>query len=397
MTEPLMTTYKRLPIAFARGEGAWLWDDQGNRYLDALGGIAVCALGHAHPDITKAVSEQAATLIHTSNLFRIPLQEQLGVQLTRISAMDNVFFGNSGAEANEAAIKLARLAGNQKKFKTPTIVVMESSFHGRTLATLTATGNRKVQAGFEPLVKGFLRVPYNDIGALEAVAQNAAEVVAVMLEPIQGEGGIRIPDPGYLSAVRRICDQHDWLMILDEIQTGVGRTGMFLAAAHENVKPDIATVAKALGNGVPIGACLAHGKAAGLFRPGNHGTTFGGNPLACRVGLTVLNVIERDGLMARAASLGSQIQSAFRDRFSNTPAVVAIRGKGLMLGIELKMAAPELPELALRHGIVLNVTADNVIRLLPPLILSDVEAQELVNRVAAAVDDLVSQKQTSAV
>lgn len=396
MTEPLMTTYRRLPIAFARGEGAWLWDDQGNRYLDALGGIAVCALGHAHPDVTKAINTQAATLIHTSNLFRIPLQEQLGTQLTRISAMDNVFFGNSGAEANEAAIKLARLVGNQKKFKSPTIVVMESSFHGRTLATLTATGNRKVQAGFEPLVKGFLRVPYNDIGALEAVAQNSAEIVAVMLEPIQGEGGIRIPDPGYLSAVRRICDQHDWLMILDEIQTGVGRTGTFLAAAHENVKPDIATVAKALGNGIPIGACLARGKAATLFQPGNHGTTFGGNPFACRVGLTVLNVIERDGLMARAATLGKQIQAAFRDRFSNSP-VVDVRGKGLMLGIELKIPAPELPALALRHGVVLNVTADNVIRLLPPLILSDAEAEELVNRVAAAVDDFVAQKQTSAV
>lgn len=395
MTDSLMNTYKRLPVGFVRGEGAWLWDEGNTQYLDAIGGIAVCALGHAHPALTRAISEQAATLLHTSNLFRIPLQEQLGDRLTRAAGMEKAFFCNSGAEANEAAIKLARLYGNNKKYKTPTIVVMENSFHGRTLATLTATGSRKVQAGFEPLVKGFLRVPFGDVAALETVAQNATEIVAVMVEPIQGEGGIRIPDAGYLAHIRRMCDEHDWLMILDEIQTGVGRTGRFLAAEHDGILPDIVSLAKALGNGIPIGACLARGNAAALFHPGNHGTTFGGNPFACRAALTVLDTIEKEQLMPRAAALGAKIMDLFRARFDGHPLVREIRGKGLMIGIELTQAAPELPALALQHGVVLNVTADKVIRLLPPYILTDQEAGELVNRVCAAVDALTAQRQTA--
>ncbi len=395
MTDSLMNTYKRLPVGFIRGEGAWLWDEANTQYLDAIGGIAVCALGHAHPALTRAISEQAATLLHTSNLFRIPLQEQLGDRLTRASGMEKAFFCNSGAEANEAAIKLARLYGNNKKYKAPTIVVMENSFHGRTLATLTATGSRKVQAGFEPLVKGFLRVPFGDVAALETVAQNATEIVAVMVEPIQGEGGIRIPDAGYLAHIRRMCDEHDWLMILDEIQTGVGRTGRFLAAEHDGILPDIVSLAKALGNGIPIGACLARGNAATLFHPGNHGTTFGGNPFACRAALTVLDTIEKEQLMPRAAALGAKITDLFRARFDGHPMVREIRGKGLMIGIELTQAAPELPALALQHGVVLNVTADKVIRLLPPYILTDQEAGELVDRVCAAVDALTAQRQTA--
>lgn len=395
MTDSLMNTYKRLPVGFVRGEGAWLWDEGNTQYLDAIGGIAVCALGHAHPALTRAISEQAATLLHTSNLFRIPLQEQLGDRLTRAAGMEKAFFCNSGAEANEAAIKLARLYGNNKKYKTPTIVVMENSFHGRTLATLTATGSRKVQAGFEPLVKGFLRVPFGDVAALETVAQNATEIVAVMVEPIQGEGGIRIPDAGYLAHIRRMCDEHDWLMILDEIQTGVGRTGRFLAAEHDGILPDIVSLAKALGNGIPIGACLARGNAAALFHPGNHGTTFGGNPFACRAALTVLDTIEKEQLMPRAAALGAKIMDLFRARFDGHPLVREIRGKGLMIGIELTQAAPELPALGLQHGVVLNVTADKVIRLLPPYILTDQEAGELVNRVCAAVDALTAQRQTA--
>ncbi len=395
MTDSLMNTYKRLPVGFIRGEGAWLWDEANTQYLDAIGGIAVCALGHAHPALTRAISEQAATLLHTSNLFRIPLQEQLGDRLTRASGMEKAFFCNSGAEANEAAIKLARLYGNNKKYKAPTIVVMENSFHGRTLATLTATGSRKVQAGFEPLVKGFLRVPFGDVAALETVAQNATEIVAVMVEPIQGEGGIRIPDAGYLAHIRRMCDEHDWLMILDEIQTGVGRTGRFLAAEHDGILPDIVSLAKALGNGIPIGVCLARGNAATLFHPGNHGTTFGGNPFACRAALTVLDTIEKEQLMPRAAALGAKITDLFRARFDGHPMVREIRGKGLMIGIELTQAAPELPALALQHGVVLNVTADKVIRLLPPYILTDQEAGELVDRVCAAVDALTAQRQTA--
>lgn len=383
MTDALMTTYNRLPVAFERGAGAWLWDAEGTRYLDALCGIAVTGLGHAHPELAAALADQAATLLHTSNIYRIPLQERLGEQLCAFAGMERAFLCNSGAEANEAALKLARLHGHRQGIDLPAVVVMEQSFHGRTLATLSATGNRKVQAGFEPLVQGFIRVPYNDLEAVQAVARNTPSVAAVLVEPVLGEGGIRVPDAGYLAGLRAICDQEGWLLMLDEIQTGMGRTGRPFAYQHEAVLPDVLTVAKALGNGVPIGACLAQGEAAALFQPGNHGSTFGGNPFACRAGLTVLEVIERDGLTARAAELGTRLADAIRA--ADLPGVREVRQHGLLLGVELDRPAPTLPALALEHGLLVNVTAERVIRLLPPLILSDDEADELVTRLAATV------------
>ena len=383
MGDALMTTYNRLPVAFARGEGAWLWDSEGRRYLDALCGIAVTSLGHAHPDVARALADQATTLLHTSNIYRIPLQEQLGERLCALSGMERAFLCNSGAEANEAALKIARLHGHARGIDQPAVVVMEQSFHGRTLATLSASGSRKVQAGFEPLVQGFIRVPFDDLDAVRAVARNSGSVAAVLVEPVQGEGGIRVPTPGYLAGLREICDEHDWLLMLDEIQTGIGRTGRMFACQHEAVLPDVMSVAKALGNGMPIGACLARGPAAELFHPGNHGTTFGGNPLACRVGLTVLEVIERDGLVARAAELGARLAEAIAAE--RLPGVRTVRHQGLMIGVELEGSSGAVPALALEQGLLVNATAERVIRLLPPLILADDEADALVERLAAAV------------
>ncbi len=383
MGDALMTTYNRLPVAFERGAGAWLWDSEGRRYLDALCGIAVTSLGHAHPDVAQALADQAATLLHTSNIYRIPLQERLGERLCALSGMERAFLCNSGAEANEAALKIARLHGHAQGIERPAVIVMEQSFHGRTLATLSASGSRKVQAGFEPLVQGFIRVPFDDLDAVRAVARNSGDVAAVLVEPVQGEGGIRVPMPGYLAGLREICDAHGWLLMLDEIQTGIGRTGRLFACQHESVEPDVMSVAKALGNGMPIGACLAHGPAAALFKPGNHGTTFGGNPLACRVGLTVLDVIERDGLVARAAELGDRIAAGIEAEA--LPGVRQVRHQGLMLGVELEGSSASVPALALEQGLLVNATADRVIRLLPPLILTDDEADELVSRLAAAV------------
>ncbi len=380
MSDALMHTYQRLPVTFAQGEGAWLTDTDGRRYLDALGGIAVCGLGHAHPAVTAAVREQAGRLVHVSNLYGIAEQEQLGERLCQLSGMDRVFFGNSGAEANEAAIKLARLYAHGRGIDKPAIVVMENSFHGRTLATLSATGNRKVQAGFEPLVQGFVRVPFNDLDALRAVADNRSDVVAVLVEPIQGEGGIRIPHPGYLEGIREICDQQGWLMMLDEIQTGMGRTGRYFAFQHGDAVPDVMTLAKALGNGLPIGACLARGAAADLFAPGNHGSTFGGNPLACRAGLAVCETLESDGLCERAAQLGERLLARLRNGLEGLEGVTEIRGRGLMIGIELDRPCAELVTTALEAGLLINVTADQVVRLLPPLVLSDQEADELADR-----------------
>jgi acetylornithine/N-succinyldiaminopimelate aminotransferase len=331
MADHLMTTYARLPVQFERGKGVWLWDTEGRQYLDALGGIAVCALGHAHPGVAQAVAEQAARLVHTSNLYGITLQEQLADRLCALSGMERAFFCNSGAEANEAAIKIARLYGHGRQIAVPTVIVMENSFHGRTLATLTATGNRKVQAGFEPLVQGFIRVPYNNLHAIETVAANSGDVVAVLVEPIQGEGGINLPDPDYLPGLRRICDAHGWLLMLDEIQTGMGRTGAWFTCQHSGVIPDVLTLAKALGNGVPIGACLARGRAAGTMHPGNHGTTFGGNPLAARAALSVIDAIERDDLVKHAAELGRQMLEGFRERLRGVQGVKEIRGLGLMI------------------------------------------------------------------
>ncbi len=377
-----MATYKRLPVTFQRGSGAWLWDTAGKRYLDALSGIAVCGLGHAHPAVRAALCDQAGTLLHTSNLYGIAAQQALGDALTQAAGMDRVFFANSGAEANEAAIKLARLHGHRCGIEVPHILVMENSFHGRTLATLTATGNPKVQAGFEPLVPGFLRVPYADIEAVEQIAQDQPQVVAVLVEPIQGEGGINLPGSDYLNQLRVICDQRGWLLMLDEIQTGMGRTGRLFAHQHNAILPDVMTLAKGLGNGMPIGACLARGPAAEVLGPGSHGSTFGGNPLACRVAATVLGVLAEERLAERAAELGTRILQGLRERLATTPGVVDLRGMGLMIGVELDRPCGELVEQALAAGLLINVTAERVIRLLPPLVLTDEDAELLISRLS---------------
>jgi acetylornithine aminotransferase len=391
MADHLMATYARLPVQFERGEGVWLWDTEGRQYLDALSGIAVCALGHAHPGVAQAIADQARRLVHTSNLYGITLQEQLAERLCKLSGMERAFFCNSGAEANEAAIKIARLYGHGREVATPTVIVMENSFHGRTLATLTATGSRKVQAGFEPLVQGFIRVPYNDLQAIKTVADNSNDVVAVLVEPIQGEGGINIPDPDYLLGMRRICDDHGWLLMLDEIQTGMGRTGEWFACQHSGMLPDVITVAKALGNGVPIGACLARGTAAGLMHPGNHGTTFGGNPLATRAALAVLDAIEQERLVAHAADLGLQLLEGFRQQLAGLPGVKEIRGLGLMIGIELDRPCAELVGRALESGLLINVTAERVIRLLPPLVTTAHQGQMIVEKVSELVREFLAE------
>ena len=385
MAEHLMNTYKPLPVSFDRGEGPYLFDDKGERYLDALCGIAVCGLGHAHPAVSKAVCEQSKRLLHTSNLYQISQQEKLADALCDVAGMDRVFFGNSGAEANEAALKLARLYGHQKGIDSPQVIVTEGSFHGRTLATLTATGNRKIQAGFEPLVPGFLRAPYNDLQAIRTIASNSPNVVAILVEPITGEGGIRIPDDDYLSALRTLCDEHDWLLMLDEIQTGMGRTGRWFAHQHADIQPDVMTLAKALGNGVPIGACLALGAAADVYKPGNHGSTFGGNPLSTSAALAVLQSIQEDDLVNRAEQLGTRMLDGFRAQLGDAEGVVSIRGRGLMLGIELDRPCGELMQRALDRKLLINVTADTVVRLLPPLILTDAQADEIVAEVSQLI------------
>ena len=385
-----MATYRRLPVTFTHGEGAWLWDQDGKRYLDALSGIAVCGLGHAHPAVREALCDQAGTLVHTSNLYQIAAQTELGAQLTALAGMDRVFFGNSGAEANEAAIKLARLHGHHRGVEKPAILVMENSFHGRTLATLTATGNRKVQAGFEPLVQGFVRVPYDDLAAVETAGANRHDLVAILVEPIQGEGGIRVPAPDYLPRLREICDRHGWLLMLDEIQTGMGRTGKLFAHQHSGIQPDVMTLAKGLANGVPIGACLARGAAAEVFGPGSHGSTFGGNPLACRAASAVLATIEGEGLTARADERGEQLLAGFRQALAHQPGVRDIRGLGLMIGIELDRPCAELVAQALAAGLLINVTADRVIRLLPPLILDLDQADQLVSVLTRLVSDFLA-------
>jgi len=382
----LMETYKRLPVAFVRGEGNWLEDSNGKRYLDALSGIAVCGLGHAHPRVTRAIAEQAGTLLHTSNLYQIPLQERLADRLCELSGMERVFFANSGAEANEAAIKIARLHGHNRGLAKPSIIVMETSFHGRTMATLTATGSRKVQAGFEPLLTGFLRAPFGDVEAVSKIAENANEVVAILVEPVQGEGGIAVPAADYLARLRQICDQHGWLLMLDEVQTGNGRTGRFFAYQHTGIMPDVVTTAKGLGNGVPIGACLARGVAASVFGPGNHGSTFGGNPLVCAAANAVLDTLEQDGLMPRASQLGERILTGLRTRLAGNNQVRDIRGLGLMIGVELAEPCGELVARGLEAGILINVTRDNVVRLLPPLTLTDEEADLVVDKVAALIE-----------
>jgi len=381
----LMPTYNRLPVAFERGEGVWLFDTDGNKYLDALAGIGVVGLGHCHPAVTKAIAYQAGKLVHTSNIYNIPLQTKLGQELTSISGMESCFFGNSGAEANECAIKIARLHGHSKGIDSPNIIVMDGAFHGRTLATLSATANRKVQAGFEPLVSGFVRVPFDDVEAIKKVAENNKNVVAILVEPIQGEGGINCPANDYLSQLRTICDENDWLLILDEIQSGNGRTGKYFAYQHTDIFPDIVTIAKGLGNGMPIGACLAKGKAARTFQPGNHGSTFGGNPLACAAAAAVLETIKSDNIMENADKMGKRMRAELAKHLDGADYCVEIRGKGLMIGIELNQPCGALVSLAKEKGLLINVTADNVIRLLPPLVITEEEADLVVDSVCRLV------------
>lgn len=381
----LMNTYARLPVAFASGQGAYLTDTDGKQYLDGLTGLAVVGLGHADPTVADAIAEQAKTLTHTSNLYEIPTQTRLADRLCDISGMEKVFFGNSGAEANEAAIKLARLKGNKAGIKNPSVLVMDGSFHGRTMATLTATGNRKVHAGFEPLLSGFARAPFDDVEAVRQIAENNPDVVALLVEPVLGEGGIYIASDGYLEALRKICDDHGWLMMLDEIQTGNGRTGEYFAYQHTDILPDVVTTAKGLGNGMPIGVCMARGEAAELFVPGNHGSTFGGNPLACAAGNAVLDVIERDGLIARAKALGDRMVARFSDALAGDNRVKEIRGLGLMLAIELNEEAPDLVQKGLEQGVLINVTQGNIVRLLPPLTLTDEQADTLADTVVGLI------------
>ena len=382
-----MPTYARFPVLFERGEGVWLWDKDGGCYLDALSGIAVCGLGHSNPVVRETIWEQAGKLVHTSNLYRIEPQEQLAEKLTHLSGMGNVFFCNSGTEANEAAIKIARIFGHNRGIKFPTIVTTENSFHGRTMGALSATGNASVQKGFEPLLDGFLKIPFDDVTALEEVASQNPDIVAVLIEPIQGEGGIQVPADDYLEKVRTLCDQNNWLMMLDEIQTGIGRTGKFFAFQHNNITPDVCTLAKALGNGVPIGACLAAGQAEKLLNAGKHGSTFGGNPLACSVALSVIEQIEQQNLTERATQLGARLLKEFRLRLDSNPSVRQIRGKGLMIGIELDQPCTELTGRALEQKLLVSVQRENTIRLLPPLIMQDQEADLLVETLSNLIND----------
>ncbi len=389
MHDHLMPTYKPLDICLSRGEGIYAWDTEGKQYLGALCGISVTSLGHNHPAVTHAINEQASRILHTSNLYHIDNQARLADLLCEASGMDQVFFSNSGAEANEAAIKLARKYGHIRNIERPEIVVMESSFHGRTMATLTATGNRKVQAGFEPLVSGFVRAPYNDLEAIHNIAANNKNVVAILVEPVQGEGGINIPGPGYLRTLREICDANDWLLMLDEIQTGLARSGKMFAFQHDAIVPDVMTLAKALGNGIPIGACLAHGKACNVFQPGNHGSTFGGNPFACHVAHRVVSTMLEQNLAANAAARGHQIAQLVINHFAGNDAIVEVRNMGLLIGISLNRPCAELVTIALSKGLLINVTADNVVRLLPPLIIDPAQAQELVSRLIEAIEEFL--------
>ena len=381
----VMNTYARQPVAFTHGEGSWLVDTEGKRYLDALSGIAVNTLGHNHPDLARALGQQATQLLHTSNLYGIPLQNEVADKLASLSGLDEVFFCNSGCEANEAAIKLARFYGHRQGIESPTIIVMEHAFHGRTMATLSATGNRKTQAGFEPLVSGFVRVPYNDIEAIRQIAQHNKNIVAVLLEMIQGEGGIHLADDNFQRDLRAVCDEQGWLLMTDEVQCGIGRTGKWFGFQHSGVRPDVISLAKGLGSGVPVGACIAGGRAAGLFNPGNHGSTFGGNPLAMRAAKTTIDVLERDHLLQNADKMGRAIRDGLRARIGEYVEVVDIRGRGLMIGIELDRPCGELVGLAREAGLLINVTADSVIRLLPSLNINQDDVDTLVDRLAGVI------------
>ena len=382
-----MNTYGEIAATLVGGQGASLYDEKGKKYLDALSGIAVCGLGHSHPQLSLVISEQASKLMHCSNFFSIPSQQQLAKKLCQISGMTNVFFSNSGAEANEAAIKIARLHGNKKGIKLPTVLVMDNAFHGRTLATLTASGSRKIQAGFEPLVSGFVRGPFNDIEALRTIADNNPDICAVFVEPIQGEGGINLSSPDYLKQLRDLCDELDWLLMLDEVQTGNGRTGKYFYHQHSGVTPDVITTAKGLGNGMPIGACLASGNAAHLMQPGNHGSTFGGNPLACSVALKVVELLESGDIYERATAIGDIIMQGLASELKDVEHLKDIRGCGCMIGVELTKPCKSLYTEALKQGLIINVTAESVIRLLPPMIMTDQEAHQVVSILAPLIKD----------
>jgi acetylornithine aminotransferase len=386
-----MNTYSRIPVAFTHGEGVWVWDQSGKKYLDALAGIAVNTLGHAHPGLVRSIAEQSSRLIHASNLYEIAEQERAAEKLAKISGMDSVFFCNSGCEANEAAIKLARLYGHGKGIENPAIIVMDKAFHGRTLATLSATGNKKVQVGFEPLVPGFVRVPLNDIEAVRRVASEDKSVVAVLVEPIQGEGGINLTTMQYLRDLREVCDRQGWFLMVDEVQCGLGRTGKWFVYQHAGIEPDVVLLAKGLASGVPIGACLARGAAASVFKPGTHGSTFGGNPLACAAALATLEAIEDEGLMKNAQTVGGLILSGLREGLQGVAGVTEIRGQGLMIGVELDRPCGELVKRALDRGLLINVTMDNVIRLLPPLVMKESEARQVLSILLPLVRDFLSQ------
>lgn len=386
MSEHLISAYNSLPVSFTRGDGIYLWDSDGKQYLDALCGISVTSLGHNYPAVTEAIRQQAGSLLHTSNIYNIAWQQKLADLIAQLSGMDRVFFGNSGAEANEAAIKLARLYGHQRGIKDPQIVVMEHSFHGRTMATLSATGSRKVQAGFEPLVSGFVRAPFNDVESISAIAKNNKKVVAILVEPVQGEGGIIIPESGYLNSLRKICDENNWFLMLDEIQTGIARSGKLFAFQYENIVPDVMTLAKALGNGIPIGACVARGRAAEVFHPGNHGSTFGGNPFACRVAYTVLETIVKNKIADNAAERGEQLVTLLNKGLTGNDSVLEVRHLGLLIGIEMKQDCQALVAQALEKGLLINVTAERVIRLLPPLIIDSQQTIELAERLISCIN-----------
>ena len=388
----VMNTYARLPVAFERGEGSWLWDTNGKRYLDAVAGVAVVALGHSHPKYIALLREQLGKLVHTSNLYQIALQEKLADRLAAISGMENVFFCNSGCEANEAAIKLARLHGHKKNVEAPAIIVLEKAFHGRTIATLSATGSRKVQAGFEPLLPGFVRVPFDDLDAIKRVAENNRSVVAILAELLQGEGGVNVCHDGYLRGLREICDAHGWLLMLDEVQSGIGRTGTWFAFQHSGIKPDVMPLAKGLAAGVPIGACLANGPAAHLFKPGNHGSTFGGNPLACAAALATLDIIEEEKLMENAVKVGDYIRAELTQKLGGLKGVKEIRGQGLLIGIELEYPCGELVQQALDRGFLINVTVENVVRLMPPLVFKMEEAGLLLSALVPLVTEFLDRQ-----
>ncbi|HEU0203106.1 MAG TPA: aspartate aminotransferase family protein [Burkholderiaceae bacterium] len=381
----LMNTYARLPVAFTHGRGVWLYDEQGQEYLDALAGIAVNGLGHAHPRMVHALSEQLGRLIHTSNVYRVLEQEQLADRLCELTGLSEVFFANSGSEANEGALKLVRLYGHKHGNPEAQTIVMERAWHGRTLATLAATGSEKARAGFAPLPSGFIRVPYNDIGAIEAATRSDPRIQAVWLEVLQGEGGIHVADREFVGALRQLCTERGWLLMIDEVQSGIGRTGKWFGYQWSDIAPDVVTLAKGLGSGVPIGALLVGGRAAGVFTPGSHGSTFGGGPLACRAGLETLRIIEDEGLLANAGAQGERIRSSLRHALAGVSGVVAIRGQGLMIGIELDRPCGEIVKLALKEGLLVNVTSDTVIRLLPPLVLTTAEASQIVARLAPIV------------